>query len=296
MSAAATRRTHFILPPKGGIVMSSSARFMLKMEGKERLDVLMCKRGLAESREKAKNLIQSGCVYIEDICVSKPSLRVLADSSIIVKNCTDTYVGRGAYKLKKALDEFKIDLIKAVAVDVGASTGGFTECMLRAGAAKVYAVDVGHDQLHSRLRSDKRVVVMDGMNFRYADKTLFTEKIDFVTADVSFISLKHILPAIVEICQPFANAVVLVKPQFEAGKNNVGKNGIVKDRKVHFNVLDDFNATCLSNNLHISNITYSPVRGGDGNIEYLAHLESGLATDDLSEIFKGLIREAFELL
>ena len=267
------------------------------MKEKERLDLLLYINGFAESREKAKQLIINNCVYVNNILINKPSTKVSSYSSITVNNKDDMqYVGRGASKIEKAINTFNINVTGAVAIDVGASTGGFTDYLLKHGAKKVYAVDVGHDQLHEKLKNNENVINLEGTNFRYINSELFKENVDIIVVDVSFISLKLILPKIVEICNERTNIVVLIKPQFEAGKSNVGKNGIVKDRKIHLVVLNNFKDYCLSNNINIENITFSPIKGGNGNIEYLAHLKKGNITEFESETFKSLIKGAFDLL
>lgn len=259
-----------------------------------RLDVYLHNKGYASSRERAKLLIQESCVYINDKLAEKPSTKVTDEDIIDVKNIF-SYVGRGAEKLNKAAEFFKIDFEGMTAVDIGASTGGFTDYLLKHGAKKVYAVDVGHDQLHESLKSDNRVVNMEDTNFRYADASMFAEPIHIVTVDVSFISLNLILPKIVEIINDNTKIVALIKPQFEAGRENIGKNGIVRDKKVHLMVLNNIEKYLDINNLFLENITYSPIKGGDGNIEYLA-LISKLKKNKKETNFKDLIKEAFEIL
>jgi len=265
------------------------------MKEKKRLDLFLHINGFAESREKAKQLIINNCVCIDNCIINKPSTKVSGNSSIIV-NDEIKYVGRGASKLEKALDTFKISVTECIAIDVGASTGGFTDYLLQHGAKKVYAVDVGHNQLHDKIKNNEKVINMEGNNFRYINSEIFKEYVDIIVIDVSFISLKLILPKVVEICNKNTNIVVLIKPQFEAGKANVGKNGIVNDKKIHLVVLNNFKDYCLSNNICIENMTFSPIKGGNGNIEYLAHLKKGNIANYESETFKSLIKEAFDLL
>jgi len=262
-----------------------------------RLDVYLHNKGLTESRERAKQLIANSCVHVNDKLVTKPSFKVNDGDDIKINNDL-CYVSRGASKLEKAVLIFHINIKNAVAVDIGASTGGFTDFLIKNGAKKVYAVDVGHGQLHESLINNNCVINMENINFRYADTSVFTDEVDIITADVSFISLKFILPKIVEISHENTNIVVLIKPQFEAGKNNVGKNGIVRDKGVHFAVLNNFDNYCQENGLFIENITYSPIKGGDGNIEYLAHLKKKSNEEKEENVinFKNLIKEAFELL
>lgn len=261
----------------------------------QRLDVFLFLNGFAESREKAKQLILNDSVYVNNILINKPSAKVFDESDIYIQN-KNKYVGRGASKLEKAIDYFKINVENKVCADIGASTGGFTDCLLQHGAKKVYAVDVGHGQLHSSLINSDKVINLEGINFRYINKEIFKEEIDIATADVSFISLSIIMPKIVEISHENSDIVVLIKPQFEAGKSNVGKGGIIKDKNIHFLVLNNFNNYCLENDLFIKNITFSPIKGGNGNIEYLAHLKRGANEKIKDDKFKSLIKEAFETL
>lgn len=266
------------------------------MEAKERLDIILHTNGFVESREKAKQLIINNCIFVDNCLINKPSTKISSSSSIIVKNDNIEYVGRGASKIEKALNTFNISVTESIAVDVGASTGGFTDCLLQHGAKKVYAVDVGHGQLHDRLKNNEKVVSIEGVNFRYIDSEIFKESIDIIVVDVSFISLNLIIPKIVEIGNESTNIVVLIKPQFEAGKSNVGKGGIVRDRKIHLSVLNNFYQYCLCNEMYMENITFSPIKGGNSNIEYLAHLKKVKTTKYDSETFKSLIKEAFDLL
>jgi len=261
----------------------------------QRLDVFLFLKGFAESREKAKRLIINDSVYVNNVLINKPSLKI-SDESVIVIDNKNKYVGRGAVKLEKAINFFNLNVKNKICADIGASTGGFTELLLLNGAEKVYAVDVGHDQLHQSLRDNEKVVNLEGINFRYAQAKLFKEKIDIITVDVSFISLSILMPKIVEISHDHSEIVVLIKPQFEAGKQNVGKTGIVKDKKVHLFVLNNLNECIVSNNLFIDNITFSPVKGGNGNIEYLALLKKGSEKKFDNIKFKSLINEAFETL
>ncbi|WP_326909020.1 TlyA family RNA methyltransferase [Sedimentibacter sp. MB31-C6] len=261
---------------------------------KNRLDVYLFITGLAESREKAKKLISNKMVYVNNNLITKPSLKIDENSTIYIKN-TDNYVGRGASKLEKALDVFSINVTDKISVDVGASTGGFTDILLKKGALKVYSIDVGHDQLHEKLRNNQKVINLEGINFRYIDIKLFKEYVDIIAVDVSFISLKLILPKIVEISHINTDIIVLIKPQFEAGKGNVGKNGVVKDKKIHLVVLNNFNEYCKDNGLYINNITFSPIKGGNGNIEYLAYLKK-ISKTNSNFNFRSLINEAFDLL
>ena len=239
---------------------------------KERLDVLLVKRGLAESREKAKAIIMSGIVYVEDQKEDKAGTTFDENAKIEVRGSTLKYVSRGGLKLEKAMTHFGVTLDQKVCMDVGASTGGFTDCMLQNGAEKVYAVDVGYGQLAWSLRSDPRVVCMERTNVRYLTAEQIPEPLDFGTVDVSFISLKLILPALRGILKPDGQVVCLVKPQFEAGREKVGKKGVVRDPAVHLEVLRQFLQNAHEADFTVKEMTFSPIRGPEGNIEYLGHL------------------------
>lgn len=258
-----------------------------------RLDVYLHINNFVESREKAKQSIQNSCVYVNNKLITKTSFKVTNQDSIEVRQ-SFPYVGRGASKIEKAINFFKIDVNNKTAVDIGASTGGFTDFLLKNNARKVYAIDVGHDQLHQSLKTDERVVNLENTNFRYIDSSIFKEQIDIIAADVSFISLKLILPKIAEISNSDTDIVVLIKPQFEAGRHNVGKNGIVKDKKIHEEVLNNVEKYCKESNLYLKNVTYSPIKGGDGNTEYLGHIKKG--TNENTDVikFKDLIIQAFD--
>lgn len=242
------------------------------MSDKKRLDVLLFERGLVESRQRAQSMIMAGQVLVEGKRVDKAGASVQENAMIELKGQGLPYVSRGGLKLEKALDTFQIDLKGAYAIDAGASTGGFTDCMLQRGAQKVYAVDVGYGQLAWTLRSDPRVICMERTNVRYLTPEVISEALDFASIDVSFISLKLILPAIRALLRESGSVVCLVKPQFEAGKEKVGKKGVVRDPAVHLEVLEQFQRHALESGFYINNLTFSPVRGPEGNIEYLAYL------------------------
>lgn len=243
---------------------------------KERLDVLMVNRGLAQSREKAKAIIMSGIVYVDGQKEDKAGSSFEDTVNIEVRGHTLAYVSRGGLKLEKALKTFTgIDLRGARAIDAGASTGGFTDCMLQNGAEKVYAVDVGYGQLAWSLRSDPRVVCMERTNVRYLTPEQIPEPLDFGTVDVSFISLKLILPALRTLLKPEGQLVCLIKPQFEAGREKVGKKGVVRDPAVHREVLEQFLINAAEADFTVKEMTFSPIRGPEGNIEYLGHLTVG---------------------
>ncbi|MDF9295582.1 TlyA family RNA methyltransferase [Geobacillus stearothermophilus] len=243
------------------------------MKGKkERLDVLLVERGLAETREKAKRAIMAGLVYSNDIRLDKPGEKVPTDVPLEVKGNPLPYVSRGGLKLEKALREFQISVKGKIVLDIGASTGGFTDCALQHGAKLSYAVDVGYNQLAWKLRQDERVVVMERTNFRYATPDLFTKGLPEVAViDVSFISLRLILPVVKTVIVPGGDVIALVKPQFEAGKEKVGKKGIVRDPAVHRDVLESIVQFACAERFDVLHLSYSPITGGDGNIEFLLH-------------------------
>lgn len=240
---------------------------------KQRLDVVMAERGLAESRQKAQAVIMAGQVYVDGRKVEKAGTPVSPEASIEVRGKTLPYVSRGGLKLEKAVGLWPIRLEGAVCMDVGASTGGFTDCMLQNGAAKVYAVDVGYGQLAWKLRSDSRVVCLERTNARYLTHGQVPEEPDFASIDVSFISLRLILPAVAGLLRQDGEAVALIKPQFEAGREKVGKNGVVRDPAVHEEVLARFLEHAAESGLSVSDLSYSPIRGPEGNIEYLGYLK-----------------------
>ncbi|MGA8941752.1 MAG: TlyA family RNA methyltransferase [Thermoactinomyces sp.] len=250
---------------------------------KERIDSLLVRKGFFSSREQAKRSIMAGLVYTNNERIDKAGTKVPVDVSIEVKGQLHPYVSRGGLKLEEAIRSFGLRLENRVVLDIGASTGGFTDCALQNGARMVYAVDVGYGQLAWKLRQDPRVFVMERTNFRYLNPEDLTGEIpDFAVADVSFISLKHILPNIKRLLQTGGEAVVLVKPQFEAGREEVGKKGIVKDPKVHRQVL--LNTVSLADSLgySIKGLIPSPIQGGEGNIEFLCYLK--LSSEEKQDI------------
>lgn len=238
-----------------------------------RLDSELVARGIFRSRTKAKEMIKAGAVAVNGKVADKPSMTVSESDEIESLSLEKQYVGRGALKLKKAAECFGLDFTGLVCLDIGASTGGFTEFMLSQGAAKVYAVDVGHGQLAESLRSDSRVVNLEGTDIRNVTAELIPEEADFISADVSFISLTRILPKMYELLKAGGTAAVLIKPQFEAGKSCIGKHGIVSDLKVHERVLREIDEFASAVGFHCEDYTFSPIKGGSGNIEYLAVLE-----------------------
>lgn len=242
------------------------------MAEKKRLDVLLYEQGYAESREKAKAIIMSGIVYVDNQKSDKPGTCYPENCKLEVRGSTLKYVSRGGLKLEKAIDVFGIELTDAVSMDIGASHGGFTDCMLQNGAKKVFSVDVGYGQLAWKLRRDERVVNLERTNFRYVTEEQITEPVDFFSVDVSFISLKLILPVARKFLKDNCTAVCLIKPQFEAGRENVGKNGVVRDPKIHREVITRIIDFCLENGFSVEGLDYSPVKGPEGNIEYLVYI------------------------
>lgn len=240
---------------------------------KERLDVLVVKQGLAESREKAQALILAGKILTGDKLLEKPGLKIDQDTVLRVRGETDHYVSRGAYKLLGAIQAFKISLEDKICIDVGASTGGFTQVCLENGAKKVYAVDVGHNQMHWKIRSDPKVVCLEGVNMRSPAPGLFPEKCAFACIDASFISLKMLLQPLQPILEAKAQVVALIKPQHEVGKENVGKGGIVSDPTQHKRVQEDLAAYAESIGFKVLGLVKSPISGTTGNIEFLIHLQ-----------------------
>ena len=243
------------------------------MTNKTRLDVALFERGMTESREKAKALIMAGQVYVNNIKSIKAGLNIKDDDCIEVRGEKMPYVSRGGFKLEKAVNEFGLRLDGAVCMDIGASTGGFTDCMLINGAKKVYSIDVGYGQLAWKLRTDERVVNMERTNFRYVTHEQISEEIDFASVDVSFISLKLILPVMHELLKDGGKAVCLIKPQFEAGREKIGKKGVVREISTHIEVVEDIYNFVLENGFSVLNLDYSPIKGPQGNIEYLIYIQ-----------------------
>lgn len=239
---------------------------------KERLDVLLVNRGLAESREKAKRTIMAGLVYVDGEKEDKAGATFAEEAVIEVRGATIPYVSRGGLKLEKAIQTFGVSTVGKVCMDVGASTGGFTDCMLQNGAVKVYAIDVGHGQLDWKLRNDPRVVCMEKTNIRYVTPEMVEDQAELVSIDVSFISLEKVLPAVKALLAPGGEVVCLIKPQFEAGREQVGKKGVVRDKKVHLEVIQRTLCFACSIGFSVKALTFSPIKGPEGNIEYLAWL------------------------
>ena len=238
----------------------------------QRLDLYLVSQGAAGSREKVKKLIETGNVTVNGKIVKKAGHAVCNNDIININKIEEKYVSRGGYKLERAINSFSLDLSSKICADIGASTGGFCDCMLQNGAEKIYAVDVGIGQLADKIKSDSRVINIEKCNFRYADENLFGEKAQFCSVDVSFISLRYILPALFSVMSDESEAICLIKPQFEAGKDNIGKNGIVKSKSVHNNVLNEIINTAEHVGFKIGGIDHSPITGGDGIIEYLIYI------------------------
>ena len=249
---------------------------------KERLDVILVNNGLASSRDNAKRTIMAGLVTVDGIVETKSGQKFDVDSEFKVKDKLLKYVSRGGLKLEKAIQSFSIKLNGCYAVDMGASTGGFTDCMLMNGALKVYALDVGYGQLDYKLRVDPRVINMEKTNIRYLDTTLIEEPIDFISIDVSFISLRHMFPVASKILKDTGAVMCLIKPQFEAGREQVGKKGIVRDSKIHVEVIENVISYASDNGLFPHGLDYSPVKGTKGNIEYLLYLKKTESSEEIS--------------
>ena len=266
---------------------------------KERLDVLLVNRNLAESREKAKAIIMSGIVYVDGQKEDKAGTMFEDTVSVEVRGHTLAYVSRGGLKLEKAMTHFGVTLNGKICMDVGASTGGFTDCMLQNGAVKVYSVDVGHGQLAWKLRNDERVVCMEKTNIRYVTPEDIPDRIQFASIDVSFISLTKVLGPVKELLTEDGQIVCLIKPQFEAGREKVGKKGVVREKSTHLEVIESVIAFAKSIGFGILNLEFSPIKGPEGNIEYLLYLQNHpeLADEKGVEIdSKTIIEEAHNTL
>jgi 23S rRNA (cytidine1920-2'-O)/16S rRNA (cytidine1409-2'-O)-methyltransferase len=263
---------------------------------KERLDVLLVERNLAESRERAKITIMEGLVLVNGQKVDKAGTMVKPDAEIRILGNTLPYVSRGGLKLEKALKTFPITLEGKVMADIGASTGGFTDCSLQNGASKVYAIDVGYGQLAWKLRQDARVINMERTNVRYVTKEDVGELIDFASIDVAFISLTKVLGPVKELLKPAGELVALIKPQFEAGRENVGKKGVVKDPKIHEKVIEEVISFAKEIGFVICGLTYSPVKGPEGNIEYLMWASNNSESEEGDIQIKDVVSEAHKTL
>ena len=264
---------------------------------KVRLDALLVDKGLAQSRERAKALIMAGQVYIDNQKCDKAGQQIDESITPEVRGETLKYVSRGGLKLEKAMAEFNISLENKVAMDIGASTGGFTDCMLQNGAKKVFAVDVGYGQFAWKLRSDERVVNMERTNIRYVTPEDIGEELDFASIDVSFISLRLVLPVAKNLLSTDGEIVALIKPQFEAGREQVGKKGVVRDIKVHYEVIKNVLDFARSIDLHVAGLSYSPIKGPEGNIEYLAYLKKSECEDNITDdVIRSVADESHNML
>lgn len=265
------------------------------MKNKKRLDVLLTEQGFADSRTKAQAIIMSGMVYVDGQKADKPGVSYEDTVSLEVRGAVCPYVSRGGWKLEKALRDFGVNPAGYVCSDSGASTGGFTDCLLQQGAKKVFAIDVGYGQLDWKIRSDPRVVVMERTNIRYVTPEQLGEPLDLSVIDVSFISLKIVLPAIKELLKPEGQVLCLIKPQFEAGKDKVGKKGVVREKSTHQEVLDGFVQLADTLGFTILGLTFSPVKGPEGNIEFLGHLTLA-DRDGIRPDTADVVRQAHEAL
>ncbi|MCR5520395.1 MAG: TlyA family RNA methyltransferase [Lachnospiraceae bacterium] len=277
------------------------------MAGKVRLDVLVVERRLADSREKAKAYIMAGNVFVNGVREDKAGTMVKEDCEIELKGIASKYVSRGGFKLEKAVELWHVPLEGRVCMDVGSSTGGFTDCMLQNGATRVYAIDSGTNQLAWKLRSDPRVVSKEQTNIRYVTTEDIPEKIQTVSIDVSFISLTKVLSPVRALCEEGASIVTLIKPQFEAGREKVGKKGVVREKSTHIEVIAKVISYALSHGFDFKELSFSPIRGPEGNIEYLAlfGVAGGYKADDeevfsidpqISEIIKHIVEQAHDEL
>ncbi|MCK5762557.1 MAG: TlyA family RNA methyltransferase [Clostridiales bacterium] len=250
--------------------------------------------GLTDSREKAKRLIMSGIIYIDNLRVDKPGTKVESDSNIEIRGKKLKYVSRGGLKLEKAIENYNINLKEKVCMDIGASTGGFTDCMLQNGAKRVYSIDVGYGQLDWKLRNQEAVINLEKTNMRYITFDKIGEKVDFISIDVSFISISKIVPVLDQFAKNTTEAVILIKPQFEAGRENVKKNGVVREKSIHNGVLDKTIKMINNNNWEIIKLTYSPVKGPKGNIEFLAYCKRNENADIFfdEELIKNIVADA----
>ena len=266
---------------------------------KERLDVLLVQLGLANSRELAKAYIMAGNVYVDGQKEDKAGTKVAVNANIEVKGSQMKYVSRGGYKLEKAINEFGVQLEGKICLDIGASTGGFTDCMLQNGASKVYAIDVGYGQFAWKLRNDERVVCLEKTNVRYVTHEQVPDEGDFASIDVSFISLTKVLPAVLGVLGANGQLVCLIKPQFEAGREKVGKKGVVRDINVHREVIEMIVNDVRAQNLGILALDFSPIKGPEGNIEYLIYLDksqTGMTEEEVQARLEEVVAESHKIL
>ena len=261
------------------------------MSDKMRLDVAVFERGYAETREKAKAMIMAGSVYLNGQKALKGGVNIKETDVIEVRGAVNPFVSRGGLKLDKAVRSFGLDLNNCICMDIGASTGGFTDCMLTNGASKVYAIDVGYGQLAWKLRCDERVVNLERTNFRYVTREQVPDEVDFASVDVSFISLKLILPVMHTLLKNGGHSVCLIKPQFEAGKENIGKKGVVRDKSVHEDVVRNITSFAAENGFRVLGVDFSPIKGPEGNIEYLMYIEK---CENGEMLWEGSVEELVE--
>lgn len=269
------------------------------MAEKERLDILLVDKQLVPSRERAKSLIMAGSVLINGMPETKPGTKIALDAQIVIKSPDIPYVSRGGLKLEKALKEFDISLEEKVCMDVGASTGGFTDCMLQSGAVQVYSIDVGYGQFAWKLRQDPRVVCLERTNIRYVTNEQVPVQIDFASIDVSFISLTKVLEPVLNLLSRNGQIVALIKPQFEAGREKVGKKGVVRDPAVHIEVIQKIVLFVKEHDLSILHLSFSPIKGPEGNIEYLIHISKTTPSDpveDIDVIVQSVVKQAHDSL
>ncbi|OLO42834.1 TlyA family rRNA (cytidine-2'-O)-methyltransferase [Alkalihalophilus pseudofirmus] len=267
------------------------------MSKKERVDILLVEKGLIETREKAKRAVMAGLVYVESERIDKPGMKISIDSPLMIKGDVIPYVSRGGLKLEKAIKVFNLQLEGYTVLDIGASTGGFTDCALQNGAKQVYALDVGYNQLAWKLRTDERVTVMERTNFRYVKpEDLIHGLPNFATIDVSFISLKLILPVLKTLLLENSQVIALIKPQFEAGREEVGKKGIVREPKTHIKVVQAIIDFSKGEGFDIAGIDYSPIKGGEGNIEFLLNLRWNSNQETVPYSVKEVVSQAHEQL
>ncbi len=265
------------------------------MAEKQRLDILLVEKNLTQSRERAKALIMAGDVYVDGIKEYKAGTKVDIKSVLTVKGSDLKYVSRGGLKLEKAINEFKINLDQKICMDIGASTGGFTDCMLQNGAKKVYSIDVGYGQFDWKLRNDSRVVCLEKTNIRYITKQQVPDNPNFASIDVSFISLEKVIPPALDVMDEYAALVCLIKPQFEAGREKVGKKGVVRDINTHKEVIKKIVDFCFNIKINIIDISFSPIKGPEGNIEYLAFLDrkkEGLSKQNAYDLADNIVEKS----
>ncbi len=262
---------------------------------KQRLDILLTEKNFFDSRARAQAMIMAGKILVDGRKVDKSGTLVASDAEIRVLGEEMPFVSRGGLKLQKALDTFRINMSGKISADVGASTGGFTDCMLQRGAAKVYAIDVGYGQLAWKLRQDSRVVNMERTNIRNVTREDFSDELDFASIDVAFISLEKVLPVVFDVLKPSGEVVALIKPQFEAGRENVGKHGVVRDKNVHAQVIERILNFAVEVGFGVEGLTFSPVKGPEGNIEYLAHLQKNSPSTFAGQILS-VVNEVHEAL